>query len=84
MHEELPPWLQGEKLTFWEKAEITMYKIVVYIPVVITFGLFGFLFLYYTTCFLYPSFIGDFYGTIGLPDMWNNEADMKHDMILYF
>jgi hypothetical protein len=74
--------MQGEKLTMMEKLEILMYKIVIYIPVAITFGLFGFLFMYYFTCFLYPSVSGDFYGTIGLPDMWKNEDEMKKDMFM--
>ena len=57
-----------------------MYKIVIYIPVAITYGLFSFLFFFYTICFLYPSVIGDFYGTLGIPDMWKNEEQIQKDM----
>ena len=69
--------MQGEKISTAEKLEIMMYKIVIYIPVAITFGLFGFLFTYYSTCYLYPALKGDFFGTIGLADMWTNEDEMK-------
>jgi hypothetical protein len=72
--------MQGEKISTGEKLEILMYKIVIYIPVAITYGLFVFLFLFYSVCFLYPSVTGDFYGTIGLPDMWKNEEQMRKDM----
>lgn len=69
--------MQGEKISTGEKLEIMMYKIVIYIPVAITYGLFTFLFIFYSCCYLYPSVIGDFYGTIGIPDMWKNEEAMK-------
>ena len=69
--------MQGEKISTAEKLEIMMYKIVICIPVAITFGLFGFLFTYYSTCYLYPALKGDFFGTIGLADMWTNEDEMK-------
>ena len=48
----LPPWMQGEKISTGEKLEILMYKIVIYIPVAITYGLFSFLFLYYSLLIL--------------------------------
>ena len=41
--------MQGDKISAWEKAEITLNKFVTYIPVAITFGVFGFLFTFYTT-----------------------------------
>lgn len=44
----LPPWMQGDKISVWEKTEITLYKFVTFIPVAITFGVFGFLFTFYT------------------------------------
>jgi len=40
--------MQGDKISVWEKTEITFYKFVTYIPVAITFGVFGFLFTFYT------------------------------------
>jgi hypothetical protein len=40
--------MQADKISIWEKTEITVYKIVTYIPVAITFGVFGFLFTFYT------------------------------------
>ena len=46
-----------------------MYKAITYIPVLITFGVIAFLFVYYSFCFLYPSIIGDFYGTLGITDI---------------
>ena len=88
----LPPWMQGDKISVWEKTEITFYKFVTYIPVAITFGVFGFLFTFYTAVstvfsdsnfqvFLYPSFKGDFYGIIGLPDMYKNQQEMDEEML---
>jgi hypothetical protein len=68
----MPPWLQAEKISFSERAEILMYKAITYIPVLITFGVIAFLFVYYSFCYLYPSIIGDFYGTLGITDMWEN------------
>jgi len=58
-----------------------MYKVVTYIPVLVTFGLFTFLFVYYLFFFLYPTIIGDFYGTIGLPNMWMKKEDISHDQV---
>jgi hypothetical protein len=45
----LPPWMQTDKISLVEKAEITLYKLVTLIPVAITFGVFGFMFAFYTT-----------------------------------
>jgi len=56
-----------------------MYKVVTFIPVAVTFGLFTFLFVYYVFFYLYPSIIGDFYNTIGLPNMWATKEDIESD-----
>ena len=76
-----------------------MYKVVTFIPVAVTFGLFTFLFVYYVFVsaldrnhlfiltivlfqiqfYLYPSIIGDFYNTIGLPNMWATKEDIESD-----
>ena len=44
----LPPWMQAEKISIGERLEIWSYKLVTYIPVAVTMGLFSFLFVYYT------------------------------------
>lgn len=73
-----------------------MYKVVTFIPVAVTFGLFTFLFVYYVFVsalnfqiltfvlfklqfYLYPSIIGDFYNTIGLPNMWATKEEIEND-----
>ena len=56
---QLPPWMQSDKISLIEKAEIAVYKLVTLIPVAITFGVFGFLFVFYTTVsipFFFTSF----------------------------
>lgn len=45
---QLPPWMQADKISPWEKLEINFYKFVTYVPVAITFGVFTFLFIFYT------------------------------------
>jgi hypothetical protein len=44
----LPPWMQAEKISIRERLEITSYKVITYIPVAVTMGLFMFLFAYYS------------------------------------
>ena len=44
----IPPWMQAEKISFGERIEILAYKFITYIPVMVTFGLFTFLFAYYS------------------------------------
>lgn len=43
----LPPWMQAEQISIWEKLEIMSYKVITYIPVLVTFGVFTFLFIFY-------------------------------------
>ena len=43
------PWMQADRISTWERIEITFYKLITYIPVAITFGVFGFLFAFYTS-----------------------------------
>jgi len=44
----LPPWMQTEQISLGERIEITAYKMITYIPVVVTFGVFSFLLVFYT------------------------------------
>ena len=44
----LPPWMQAEKISIGERLEIWSYKLITYIPVAVTMGLFTFLFAYYS------------------------------------
>ena len=30
-------------------------------------------------CYIYPTLVGDFYGILGIPDMWLTPDDMKAD-----
>lgn len=69
--------MHAEKLSFGEMMEIRMYKCVTLIPVLITFGVFIFLFSFYTFFYLYPMWIGDFYGTWGIRDMWKSEEELE-------
>lgn len=56
-----------------------VYKFIIYVPVIITFSLFTFLFCFYVLCYLYPTFKGDFESTIGIKDYWANNDDMEND-----
>lgn len=40
--------MQAERITFAEKIEVYFYKFVTFIPVIITFFVFAFLFSYYS------------------------------------
>jgi len=44
----MPPWMQAEQISFGERMEILSYKLITYVPVMVTFGVFGFLFCYYS------------------------------------
>lgn len=67
--------MSADKITFWERMEIQIYKIISYIPVAVTFGVFIFLYIFYITCYIRPSLKGDFYETIGIPNMWKDEDE---------
>lgn len=61
----LPPWMSADKITFWERMEIQIYKIISYIPVGVTFGVFIFLYIFYITV------------SQNLPLLlWSNEANV--------
>ena len=64
--QQLPPWMQADKISLLEKMEITLYKIVTYIPVAITFGVFTFLFSFYSTVSI-PTFLINFQIVFSLP-----------------
>ena len=68
--------MNADKITFWEGLEIYIYKMVSVIPVLVTFGVFLFLFVYYIYCYIQPTLKGDFFNTIGIPDMWLNEEEL--------
>jgi len=74
-----PKWIGAKKISVWERLELLTFRFITYVPVIITFGLFGFLLTFYTYCFLYPCLIGDFYGTLGISDYWASEADKQND-----
>jgi len=40
--------MSGEQIGMSEKCEIMAYKLITYIPVVVTFGVFGFLACFYS------------------------------------
>ena len=46
--EGLPPWMTADPISMGEKFEIWSYKVITYMPVLVTFGVFGFLFTYYS------------------------------------
>ena len=39
----IPPWLQAERISFWEKIQLRFFRFITIIPVFITFGIFIFL-----------------------------------------
>lgn len=69
----MPPWIQAENISWYEQSELNILKCFTYVPVVITFGVFLFLLIYYVAFYLYPSILGDYYGTWGIAYMWPNE-----------
>jgi hypothetical protein len=55
-----PKWVGSKKVSIWERLELWTFRFITYVPVIITFCLFGFLLTFYTYCFLYPCLISDF------------------------
>lgn len=49
------------------------------IPVLITYTVFLFLLSFYSLCYLYPTIVGDYYGTWGIQDYWTSEKDLLAD-----
>ena len=39
----IPPWLQAERISCWERIQLKFFRFITIIPVVITFGIFIFL-----------------------------------------
>ena len=39
----IPPWLQAERISFWERIQLRLFRLITIIPVIITFGIFIFL-----------------------------------------
>lgn len=73
----MPPWIQAENISLYEQSELNVLKCFTYVPVVITFGVFLFLLVYYVAFFLYPSILGDYYGTWGIAYMWPNQQALE-------
>ncbi len=78
--------MAADKVSFGEQMEIRFYKCVTLVPVIITYGVFVFLFTYYAYVsalfmtqqfFLYPSIMGDFYGTIGIKEFWTSAEELR-------
>ena len=78
--------MAADKVSFGEQIEIRFYKCVTLVPVIITYGVFVFLFSYYAYVstfplivkfFLYPSIMGDFYGTIGIKEYWTSAEELR-------
>lgn len=44
----IPPWIQAENITCLEQSELSMLKCFTYVPVVITFSVFIFIFVFYS------------------------------------
>lgn len=77
---QLPPWMQADKISPMEKLEITMYKVVTYIPVAITFGVFAFLFTFYTAVsifFFLIRAIFSFFSTLQLMVIFTGPLDSQ-------
>jgi len=45
--------------------------------VMITFGVYIFLNIFYIFFYLYPSIQGDFYGLVGVPNMWHTDDEKQ-------
>ena len=64
----MPPWIQAENISWYEQSELNILKCFTYVPVVITFGVFAFLLVYYvavSTPFLsFESYFRRFYKQI--------------------
>lgn len=73
----MPPWIQAESISWLEQSELNMLKCFTYVPVMITFTVFLFIFIFYAAFHLYPSIIGDYYGTWGIAYMWPSEEEMR-------
>ena len=44
----LPPWMVAEKISLFERIELWSYKLITYLPVAVTFGVFSFLFIFFS------------------------------------
>ena len=58
---------------------MAMFKLITYVPVIITFSIFAFLTAFYLSCYLYPTILGDFESTLGLPEYWETEKEREVD-----
>jgi hypothetical protein len=46
--EGLPEWLHAERISFCERVELGVYRVITLVPVAITIGVFTFLFVFYS------------------------------------
>ena len=51
-----PPWMHVEKVSFKEKLEIKLYEMISLFPVMVTFGLYVYMMIFYFTVTIYSSF----------------------------
>jgi len=56
--------------------ELRVLRWFAFIPVIITFTVFTFLFFYYSLFYLYPCIKGDYYATWKIPYMWSNQQEL--------
>jgi hypothetical protein len=65
-------WLNARGHGCCERIELFIFRFIAYLPVIITFCLIAFLTSFYVLCYLYPTLIGDYESTLGIPDYWAN------------
>jgi len=74
-----PRWVNAPRVGFGDKFEVFVFRFITWIPVIITFSIFAFLFGFYLFCYLHPCLIGDMQGTLGIPDYWSSNSDKEND-----
>jgi hypothetical protein len=73
-----PPWMRAEKVSFSEKLEIKLYQIISLFPVMVTFGLYLYLFIFYVVVILIHS---PYFQLLVLPfpnDQWRLRYAAQH------
>jgi hypothetical protein len=72
-------WLNARGNSCCEAIEIFIFRFIAYFPVIITFSLIIFLSSFYILCYIYPTLIGDYESTLGIPDYWANQTEKAND-----
>merc|ERR1740117_1128292 len=57
-----PKWANAPRVGFGDRFELFVFRFITWVPVIITFCIFGFLFGFYLFCFLLPCLNGDMNG----------------------